>query len=214
MIGYLRAESYGFDANSVCLVRNGLYNGHGFYLRKDRYLIGLPLFVAKLYPFDEWCIKNIIDTTSDGGDVYTQDAEFLKSSLIYTCLSNQNKCLTFEGSDGRHYQNELCFDKNTIASSDLAKMNLDEKEKTLISLWEKILKEARDTGKCNPEWTYGVYQITKEINTYTDEGTGKSKKRVYDFPQLNGDLDSLRVLLKEYYKSHITEKMFKYELIK
>lgn len=37
---------------------------------------------------------------------------------------------------------------------------------------------------------------------------------MYDYPQLNGDLDSLRVKLKEYYKSHITEKMFKYELIK
>ena len=174
----------------------------------------MPLWVAKYYPQDHWYEKDVYNTTSDGGDAYTYDASFLKSCLLYTCLSNQNKCLSFNGSDGRYYRNELCFDTGTIASSDLARMELDEEEKKLISLWEKILKEARDTGKCNPDWTYGVYQITKEVNTYTEEGTGKIKKRVYDYPQLNGDLDSLRVLLKEYYKSHITEKMFEYELIK
>ena len=45
-------------------------------------------------------------------------------------------------------------------------------------------------------------------------GTGKKKKNVYDYPVLNGDLDTLRTKLKAYYKSHITEKMFKYELLK
>ena len=214
IIGYLKSKSYNFDAMNRLIVRCGEYDAHGCFIRKDNYLKLLPLWVSKLLPIENWWDKGIICTTSDGGDAYTHDADFLKSCLIYTCLSNQNKCLTFDGSDGRHYQNELCFDKNTIASSDLEKMDLDEEEKKLISLWKKIFEEARETGKCNPEWTYGVYQITKEINTYTEEGIGKSKKRVYDHPQLNGDLDSLRVLLKEYYKSHITEKMFKYELIK
>ena len=37
---------------------------------------------------------------------------------------------------------------------------------------------------------------------------------LYDYPSLNGDLEALRVMLKAYYKSHITEKMFKYELLK
>ena len=76
------------------------------------------------------------------------------------------------------------------------------------------MAEARATGKCNSNWTYGVYQIDKEINTFHVVGTGKTKKNVYDYPQLNGDLNALRDKLKEYYKSHITAKMFKYELLK
>ena len=59
-----------------------------------------------------------------------------------------------------------------------------------------------------------MYQITKELNTFTIVGTGKNKKKVYDYPVLNGDLDTLRTKLKMYYKTHITEKMFKYELLK
>lgn len=93
-------------------------------------------------------------------------------------------------------------------------MSLDADEQALIKLWNNILSEARSTGKCNPNWTYGVYQITKEINTFQTVGTGKSKKNVYDYPQLNGDLDTLRTMLKAYYKSHITKKMFQYELLK
>lgn len=217
MIGYLRAESYGFDANSLCLVRNGLYNGHGFYLRKDKYLNGLSLFVAKLYPFDEWYMKNIIDTTSDGGDAYTHDNDFLKSCLIYTCLSNQNKCLSFDGSDGRYYRNELCFDTtngDTVASLDLAKMTLDADEKALMKLWEDILAEAKRTANYDSRLTYGVYQIAKELNTSHKIGTGRSQQTVYDYPTLNGYLETLRTNLKTYYKSHITDKMFQYELLK
>lgn len=217
MIGYLRAESYGFDANSLCLVRNGLYNGNGFYLRKDKYLNGLPLFIAKLYPFDEWYMKNIIDTTSDGGDAYTHDSDFLKSCLIYTCLSNQNKCLSFDGSDGRYYRNELCFDTtngDTVASADLAKMTLDADEKALMKLWDDILAEAKRTANYDSRLTYGVYQITKELNTSHKTGTGRSQQTVYDYPTLNGYLETLRTNLKTYYKSHITDKMFQYELLK
>lgn len=247
IIAYLRAESYGFDANSVCLVRNGLYNGNGFYLRKDKYIEGLPFFCAKEFPFDKWYLKNMVDTTSDGGDAYTKDDDFLKSCLLYTCLSNQNKCLSFLGSDGRMYQNELCLDNSRyekakeevtqdgkeaeagadadtdaemlkllpVAYQDMtAYGELDDNEKELLELWKKILGEAKQTEKYNPELNYGVYQITKELNTFTEEKKGKGKKKVYDYPQLNGDLNTLRTKLKEYYISHIKEKMFKYQLIK
>ena len=39
-------------------------------------------------------------------------------------------------------------------------------------------------------------------------------KKMYDYPVLNGNLDTLRIMLKVYYKSHITDKMFEYRLIK
>ena len=112
-----------------------LYNGNGCYLTHDHHLQVLPIWVAKMVPLDNWYEKDVYATTSDGGDTYTHDNDFLKSCLIYTCLSNQNKCLSFDGSDGRYYRNELCFDTttgNTVASADLAKMTLDADEKALL----------------------------------------------------------------------------------
>lgn len=214
----LGAPGFNLDAMKRCLVRQQFYR-HGlvFYVRKDNYLHKLPLWVAKLLPQDNWYDKDLYNTTSDGGDAYTHDENFLKSCLIYTCLSNQNKCLSFTGSDGRYYRNELCFDTtngDTVASVDLARMSLDEEEKELLKLWKDILEEAKKTKEYQKELTYGVYQITKELNTSQKIGSGKSKKTVYDYPILNGYLEALRINLKKYYKSHITEKMFKYELLK
>lgn len=83
-----------------------------------------------------------------------------------------------------------------------------------MKLWDDILVEAKRTTNYNSRLTYGVYQITKELNTSYKVGTGKSKKIVYDYPILNGYLETLRIKLKDYYKSHITEKMFKYQLLK
>lgn len=218
MIGYLEADSFTFGPMHRNLVRFCLFNGNGCYLTKDNYLNILPIWVAKHLPLDNWYEKDIYATTSDGGERYTHNPVFLKSCLIYTCLSNQNKCLSFDGSDGRRYQNELCFEHSALAWKDLEeykkKLGLDTDEEELLSLWEKILGEAKGTAGYNPEFRYGVYQITKELNTFEKVGTGKNKKAVYDYPILNGDLDTLRTKLKEYYKSHITEKMFEYELIK
>ena len=221
IIGMLRASSFNFNPNSRSLTRTCTYDyltsSHGFYLRKDCYLIKIPLWVAKMEPLDNWYEQDVYATTSDGGDAYTHDNDFLKSCLIYTCLSNQNKCLSFDGSDGRYYRNELCFDAtngDTVASADLAKMILDADEKALMKLWEDILAEAKRTANYNNRLTYGVYQITKELNTSYKTGTGRSQKTVYDYPTLNGYLETLRTNLKAYYKSHITDKMFQYELLK
>ena len=217
IIGYLEADAFTMGPMHRNVTVGCLYNGHGCYLTRDQYKNILPLWVAKMVPLDKWYEKDIYATTSDGGDAYTHDADFLKSCLIYTCLSNQNKCLSFTGSDDRYYRNELCFDTtngDTVASADLAKMALDADEKALMKLWKDILAEAKRTANYDSRLTYGVYQITKELNTSHKEGSGTTKKTVYDYPILNSYLVSLRNNLKAYYKSHITEKMFKYELLK
>lgn len=41
----------------------------------------LPLWVSKLHPEDAWYEKDIYNNTSDGGDAYTHDPDFLKSFL-------------------------------------------------------------------------------------------------------------------------------------
>lgn len=221
IIAYMAANGFTADAKHRYLTRCGYHGGieqsYGFMVRKDNYLLMLPLWVSKLHPEDHWYEKDVYNNTSDGGDAYTRDNIFLKSCLLYTCLSNQNKCLSFNGSDGRYYRNELCFDTtngDTIASADLAKTDLDEDEKALMQLWNDILCEAKRTVNYNTRLTYGVYQITKELNTSHKTGTGKSQQIIYDYPTLNGYLEALRINLKAYYKSHITSKMFQYELLK
>lgn len=177
----------------------------------------LPLFSAKLFQEEQWHERDVYATTPDGGDAYAEDGEFLKSCLVHTCLSNQNKCLSFTGSDGRHYRNELRLDTasgDTVASADLATMTPDDESGKLLALWEKILAEAKKTANYNPKPTYGVYQIARELNTSHEEGTGIRMKTVYDHPSLDSYLVSLRDSLKEYYRSHIADKMFKYELLK
>ena len=227
IIAYISFNRITLNALNYNLVRCNLFKGldksYGFHLQSDNYLVMLPPFCSKLYPEDNWYDKDVYNTTSDGGDAYTHDSIFLKICLIYTCLSNQNKCLSFTGSDGRYYRNELCFDTthgDTVASSDLTKFRndpataLDKDEEELLTLWDTILSQAKDTKGYDPSLTYGVYQITKELNTWHEEGSGRSKKKIYDYPELNGNLIALRTLLKAYYKSHITDLMFKYELLK
>ena len=218
IIAYLVSKSFMIDSKQYNLVRTNfdtaLKNSYGFWLRKDNFLKKLPMFVAKLLPMDKWYEKEVFFTTSDGGTRFENDVKFLKSCLIYTCLSNQNKCISFDGTDGRYYQNELCFDKKTIASSVLGEATLDDEEARLMELWNKILTEIKTTGNYNCYFSYGIYQIDKELNTFRMEGRGKNKHKVYDYPELNGDLDTLRVNLKAYYRSHISDKMFEYELVK
>lgn len=228
IIAYLVSKSFMIDPKHYNLVRTNfdtaLKNSYGFWLRKDNYLKKIPMFVAKLLPIDYWYEKDVYFTTADGGEIYIKDSLFLKSCLIYTCLSNQNKCMSFDGLDGIRYQNELCFDNsrtdlplalidlNKYAAAKTTALNNDEKK--LINVWNQIMDEARKTANYNPEYNYGVYQITKELNTSQVVGTGKNKKTIYDYPVLNGYLESLRTMLKAYYKRHITKKMFKYELLK
>ena len=224
IIAYISLKGFNIGPVTRYLMRvpylSEIIKKHGYYLRDDVYITKLPVFCAKHVPLDKWYEKDIYATTADGGDAYTKDKNFLKSCLIYTCLSNQNKCLSFDGSDGRRYQNELCFDNNALALKDLKKYqankttSLDDKEKELLKTWDKIISEARETKNYNPEFNYGIYQITKELNTFTVTGSGKNKKRNYDYIDLNSDLITLRTKLKQYYKSHITQKMFKYELLK
>lgn len=214
IVAYMRPFAFGLGAINASLLRTRYFGGRGFYLRSDNYLIKLPLFVAKLFPQDEWYEKDVYFTTSDGGDVYTKDKDFLKYCLIYTCLSNQNKCLSFIGSDNRYYKNELCFDEDTLASKDLSKFTLNKDEEELLELWNDILESAKKTKNYDSDLSYGVYQIIKELNTFKRVKVGRTNKKVYDYPDLNGDLETLRVKLKEYYKKYITDKMFEYELVK
>lgn len=213
MIGYLEADSFQIDANVRNITRFALYNGNGCYLTKENYLTTIPLWAAKFLPQDKWYYKDIHATTSDGGTKYTKDEDFLKSCLIYACLSNQNKCLSMK-IDGKVYKNELCFDNGSLLSKEIKKYTLNDFDKKLIEQWNEVLAWAKKADNYNPEYSYGIYQIEKELDTYTETEKVNKKQKEYDYPELHGNLETLRNLLKEYYYVHIMKKMFDYELIK
>jgi hypothetical protein len=204
------AGGFSVDAKHITLVRTTIFNGRGFYLRSDNFLDKLPLFCAKLYPQKNWYERDIYFTTADGGEKYIKNSNFLKSCLIYACLSPRNHCLSFDGSDKRFYQNELCFDTNTIATETLNKYKLNKIEKDLINLFGQILKEAKKTKNYDSKYKYGTYQIDKELNTFTKDEDIK----IYDYPELNTKLIELKNKLSNYYEETIQQKLFQYQLLK
>lgn len=214
IIGYLVSREFGFDHPRLAttLVRCGLYDGHGFYIHTRNYLEKLPLFAAGKYDSgNRWWEKGTIFKTSDGGEKYKTDNNFLKSCLIYACLSYFNKCRSFDGSDGRFYRNELCFDGKTIASEKLKSFKLSEIEKELLSSFKEVLNEANKTQNYNSKYTYGTYQIDDELNTNKKD---ENDTVVYDYPQLNTKLVALKMKLNKYYETEIQPKLFEYELLK
>jgi len=212
IVAYLHLVGLMFNGQAKNLTRITInLRKNGFYLRDDNYLIKLPLFAAKLYPQEKWYEKDVYFTTADGGDKYTKDKDFLKSCFIFTCLSRYNKCLSFTGSDKRFYKNELCFDKNTLATKQLSKYKLNNDEKELIKIWKKVLVEAKNTGNFKKKLAYGSYQIEMELNTYHKD---EYERIVYNYPTLNGELENLKKKLKVYYANKIMPKLFKYELLK
>ena len=214
ILGYLVSREFGFDHPRLAttMVRCGLYDGHGFYIHTGNYLEKLPLFAAGKYDSgSRWWEKGTIFKTSDGGSAYTHDKDFLKSCLIYSCLSYFNKCRSFDGSDGRFYRNELCFDGKTVATEKLKSFKLSESEKELLASFKEVLSEAKKIKNYNFKYTYGTYQIDNELNTnHKDE----NETIVYDHPQLNTKLLALKTKLNKYYETKIQPKLFEYELLK
>ena len=225
IIGFLICNGTGFDnpdLNSGITIC-GRYDGHGFFMRKDNYLEKLPMFCASRYITynREWTERARIMKSGDGANKFFKDvkngvlSQFLLKCLVFTCFEMQNHMRTFTGSDNRFYRNELCLDTTngeTIASKDLKKLQIGTKEKELFEMWETLLKWVKNAKNYNPNYTYGVYQIFAELNTFTlDENTGENKP---DYPELNGALKSLKQKVKEYYNSEIVPTLFEYEFLK
>ncbi len=225
IIGFLVCNGTGFDNPDLNsgITTCGRYDGHGFFIRKDNYLEKLPMFCASRYITynREWTERARIMKSGDGSNKFFNDLkrgklnEFLLKCLVFTCFEMQNHMRTFMGTDNRFYRNELCLDNTngeTLASVDLKKLKVNDREKELFELWDLIISKARETRNYNPDLTYGIYQIFAELNTFTkDETTGVN---IPDYPELNGHLKSLKQKVKEYYNLEIVPTLFKYEFLK
>jgi len=211
-----------------CIYKTALEQSFGFYLRSDNFVDKLPLFCAKLYPQENWYERDVYFTTADRWEDYLEDKDFLKSCLIFTCLSQRNKCLSFDWSDKRFYRNELCLSQNTLSDEKLKEFNFNTRDDHIINLWNEILEEAKKTKNYNEKFTYWLFQIIQELNTYCYNDKSYTKDEIknlkltktqkkdqsIEYITLNTKIDELKKFLKEYYKKEIESKLFEYELLK
>lgn len=224
ILGYMAVYSSGFDNPDLhaTLIRAGRYDGNGFFLRKDNFLEKLPMFAASRYITynRKWTQRSNIMKSGDGAEQYNRDLkkEKIKQSLLkillFTTLEIQNHMRSLNGSDGRFYRNELSLDTtngDTVATSTLADLKVGEKEQQLLNQWDLTIREAQKTANYDSQLTYSVYQIADELNISrkTEEGD-----IIYDYPELNSQLKTLKTLVKQYYLSEIVPFLFKYEFLK
>jgi hypothetical protein len=227
VIGYMVAHSSGFDNPDLdsSLLVAGRYDGHGFYLFKDNYLEKMPLFAAtRFYKYNrEWTNRGRIMKSGDGSDRFYRDLKkgklkgYLLKCLLFTVLEPQNHMREFRGSDGKEYKNQLCLDitnGETLASEALKTMVMNDKEKQLTELWEKIINEAKATKKYNPAINYGLYQIKDELDSFYVLQKNKKKTKIYEYKDLHGDIATLSKLVKSYYLKEIVPTLIEYEFLK
>ena len=224
IIGYMVVDGPGFDNPDLhsVLLTAGIYNGNGFYLRRDTYLEKLAMFCASRYiTYNRaWTERARIMKSADGADRFNAAAQsgaldqWLRKCLLFTCLEMQNHMRTFTGSDGRFYRNELCLDTtngDTLASVDVSKLKANASEKQLLAQWERLLAEVKKTPEYDPALTYGVYQIFAEIDTSFKDDDDNT---VWNNLEVHSALQTLKSLVKEYYNKEIVPTLFEYEFLK
>lgn len=121
---------------------------------------------------------------------------------------------TFAGSDGRFYRNELSMDTTngpTLASEDLKSLVNGVAEERIIDQWSVLLDAAKQTDEYDQSLTYGVYQIFAEIDTSYKDEEGDT---VWNNIEVHSALQTLKVLVRDYYNEEIVPMLFEYEFLK
>ena len=234
ILGYLVAYKNTFESPRYCamLLRGGVYNGHGFYLRADNFVEKLPMFAAAKYTdnCNGWRIMSMVMKSGDGAAQYEHDVAtgrlnaFLCQTLIWSCLSHYAHMRTLSLPTGI-LSNELCFDnlngKPTVASEKLDEFmkngyNLTDADKALLAKWNEILAHVAKTSEYNPDFKYGLYQIDEDINIKVQQGVKKdgTPNMVTKYGDLNNLIKEMKGLLKQYYVENIAPVLFEYEFLK
>ncbi|MGT2965524.1 hypothetical protein [Streptococcus acidominimus] len=215
ILAVIEASGFGITPQDIRMTRIAIYHGRGSQVRTTNYAEQTVLFVAKQYPQRNWYEKDIYYTTSDKGDLYKQDTDFLRKATLWTCISHKNHCLSFEGSDGRFYNNEMCLDENSLVRKELIEQvkygKLDRADLMLLGVFDELLELAKDTPEYNSKYHYGTYQIELDINTSYKDGNGK---KIFNNEKVNTKLKELKVRLSDYYDNELESKLFEYELLK
>lgn len=233
IIAYCSAHAFGFDNPRLTgqIHTATRFNGNGFYVRKDNFMEKLPLFAASRYTdnYNDWKVMSMIMKTADGSVKYKEDIEnhklddFLFKTMFWTCVTHYSHMRSFEGSDGRYYKNELCFDGDTLANAKLReylnkgnKLTLEEQKifNKIQGIYEWVKTNCRD--EYNPKYHYGLYQIDEEINIKVQVGINAdgTPKMGWKYGDLNVYIKDIKTLIKNYYLKELVDTLFAYEFLK
>jgi hypothetical protein len=214
-------DTPGLNANLLIATR---YDEHGCYLRKDDFVTRLPSFSAGQYTNNvkSWT-NTIYGASGDDAEHYWADVksgklnDFLFKNLLWCCMTQYTHMVSQYGSDGRLYLNQICLDGDTLARKYLDKYIEDgyeptDKENELFELYEKLMREvANGKEEYNPDFTYGIYQIEKEIDTTYHDAKGNC---CHNYGDLQSKLKNIKAKAKDYYVKEIAPVLMKYELVK
>ncbi|MDO6857483.1 hypothetical protein Q4504_03315 [Mesomycoplasma ovipneumoniae] len=227
-IGYIQTKSFSLHFGSSALIRAKSYDENGFWINKNNFLVGLLAFTAAIYKTidNDWS-KNYLAKTGDGFSRFLSDLEtraelkeFLLRNLFFVSLTNLNHIRSLEDPKNKDkiYLNELSLDnldqKPTLALNTLKNYKRTDEESEIENLWFRILDSASKTSNYRSDFKYGLYQIIEELNTKTLIGSAKSNKYIYDYPELNGNIEAIKQKLKKYYLEEIAPILFEYEFLK
>lgn len=163
ILAVIEASGFGITPQDIRMTRIAIYHGRGSQVRTTNYAEQTALFVAKQYPQRNWYERDIYYTTSDKGDWYKQDTDFLRKATLWTCISHKNHCLSFEGTDGRFYNNEMCLDEKSLVRKELVEQEkygkLDRADLMLLGVFDELLELSKYTQEYNSKYNYGTYQI-------------------------------------------------------
>lgn len=192
---------------------------------------------------DKWWLEGVIYRSGDGAERFLADVKnkkpetmkWLHKVLFYTTMEYYTKIRSLNGSDGRLYFNELCLDNNidhsvygdklmhSLGTKTLAYKTLEDagffeqmtdQEQAMFGLYQTILAQAKNTANYNSHFNYGLFQIDQGLNAKHKERCGTKEVNVYDYPELNGNLKTMRKLVKDYYRDEIVDGLFSYEFLK
>lgn len=215
IVAVIEASGFGLKSEDCRMTRIAMYHGWGSQVRTTNYAEQTPLFVTKCFPQSFWYESDIYFTTSDKGDLYKKDIDFLRKSTLWTCISPRNHCISFYASNGYFFNNEMCLDRNSLVRKELVEQEkfgkLDRSDMLLLGVFDELLELTMNTNEYNPKFNYGTYQIEKEINTFYKD---VNNKKIYNNEKVNTKLKELKARLNAYYVDELQDKLFEYGLLK
>ena len=189
---------------------NSSFNKHCSNINLNNFNLfqALPLWVANCYKPKDYTETGVIMKSGDGGTKYQNDKDFLNDCFVWSCLTNQNKCVS-----NNDVKNELCLFQNTKADKLL---DINGRNTELLEKWRTILEFVKKTDEYKPI-TYGLHQIINDVNIKIETGDHNKKGESimeYKYNELNNEIKEFKEQLKEFYDKYINPKLFKYELLK
>ena len=201
--------------NNIEAYANYCKTQKAYRLSNDNILEQLPLWVANCYKCKDYTEVDVIMKSADGGSEYINDTDFLKKCFIWSCLSDKSFCISSD-----NIINQFCLYQNTMAANILKTLILDEADKEILKIWNKLLIKIKEKQEYNSKYKYGLYQIEKDINVDIESGRKDKTGKMIMVKKYNnsGDIDDLIKQLKNalniYRDEYINNKLFCYQLLK